>query len=129
MHAKEAFISVFCPKIQTKQDIYLTLIFLQISGQVDQSAGMLDEGVREKGYALLCVSEPRSDCKIKVIDEVHPCFQPTKCGSQSFLFFFLYLLSAKFETEVMKFEDIVLPNEKPDRIKFNISPGLYSIPS
>ena len=43
---------------------------MQVSGQVDQSAGMLDEEVREKGYALLCVSEPRSDCRIKVIDEV-----------------------------------------------------------
>jgi hypothetical protein len=31
---------------------------------------MLDESVRDKGYALLCVSEPRSDCRIRVIDEV-----------------------------------------------------------
>ncbi len=31
---------------------------------------MLDEGAKEKGYALLCVSEPQSDCRIRVIDEV-----------------------------------------------------------
>ena len=43
---------------------------LQVSGQVDQSAGMLDEGAKAKGYALLCVSEPQSDCRIRVIDEV-----------------------------------------------------------
>ena len=43
---------------------------LQVSGQVDQSAGMLDESAKAKGYALLCVSEPQSDCRIRVIDEV-----------------------------------------------------------
>ena len=48
--------------------------WLQVSGTVDQSAGMLDEDVRAKGYALLCVSEPRSDCKIKVIEEVSSIF-------------------------------------------------------
>ena len=42
----------------------------QVEGKVDQSAGMLDEEVKDKGYALLCVSEPVSDCKIRVIDEV-----------------------------------------------------------
>ena len=44
---------------------------VQVSGQLDQSAGMLDESVKDKGYALLCVSEPTTDCKIRVIDEVH----------------------------------------------------------
>lgn len=42
----------------------------QISGNVDQSAGMLDEEAKEKGYALMCVAEPQSDCRIKVIEEV-----------------------------------------------------------
>ncbi len=42
----------------------------QISGKVDQSAGMLDDGAREKGYALLCVSQPLSDCKVATISEV-----------------------------------------------------------
>ena len=37
---------------------------------MDQSAGMLDESVKEKGYALLCVSQPTSDCKIRTIEEV-----------------------------------------------------------
>ena len=46
--------------------------WLQVSGQVDQSAGMLDEGAKAKGYALLCVSEPQSNCRIRVIDEVCP---------------------------------------------------------
>ena len=45
-------------------------LFRQISGEVDQSAGMLDEGAREKGYALLCVAEPKSDCKVQTITEV-----------------------------------------------------------
>ena len=40
-----------------------------ISGSVDQSDGMLSEDVIERGYALLCVSYPKSDCEIKVIPE------------------------------------------------------------
>lgn len=43
---------------------------LQVSGEVDQSAGMLDESAKEKGYALMCVAEPLSDCRIRVIEEV-----------------------------------------------------------
>jgi hypothetical protein len=31
---------------------------------------MLSEDVQEKGYALLCVSLPQSDCKIRIIPEV-----------------------------------------------------------
>lgn len=37
---------------------------------MDQSGSMLSEDVAEKGYALLCVSQPMSDCKIKTIPEV-----------------------------------------------------------
>ncbi len=43
---------------------------MQISGDVDQSAGMLDDEAKEKGYALMCVAEPQSDCRIRVIEEV-----------------------------------------------------------
>ncbi|KAL0367403.1 UNVERIFIED_CONTAM: Ferredoxin C 1, chloroplastic [Sesamum radiatum] len=40
-----------------------------VSGNVDQSEGMLSDDVVERGYALLCVSYPRSDCHVKVIPE------------------------------------------------------------
>ena len=33
---------------------------------------MLDEEAKEKGYALMCVAEPQSDCRIRVIEEVCP---------------------------------------------------------
>ena len=31
---------------------------------------MLDEDVQEKGYALLCVAQPQSDCHVETIEEV-----------------------------------------------------------
>lgn len=40
-----------------------------ISGAVDQSEGMLSDDVVERGYSLLCVAYPRSDCHIKTIPE------------------------------------------------------------
>lgn len=43
---------------------------VQVSGQVDQRAGMLDDDAKEKGYTLLCVAEPLTDCRIKIITEV-----------------------------------------------------------
>ena len=43
---------------------------MQVFGRVDQSAGMLDDDAKEKGYTLLCVSEPQEDCKIATIEEV-----------------------------------------------------------
>jgi len=52
-----------------KMGVCMTCPAKLVSGQLDQSAGMLDESVKDKGYALLCVSEPKSDCKIRVIDE------------------------------------------------------------
>ncbi len=41
-----------------------------LSGKVDQSGSMLSEDVAEKGYALLCVAQPQSDCRVKTISEV-----------------------------------------------------------
>ncbi|KAL7210193.1 hypothetical protein ACSBR1_031703 [Camellia fascicularis] len=40
-----------------------------LNGTVDQSEGMLSDDVVERGYALLCVSYPRSDCQIRTIPE------------------------------------------------------------
>ncbi|XP_020588918.1 uncharacterized protein LOC110030516 [Phalaenopsis equestris] len=40
-----------------------------VSGTVDQSEGMLSEDVIARGYALLCVSYPLSDCVIRTIPE------------------------------------------------------------
>ncbi|XVF63105.1 hypothetical protein PTKIN_Ptkin09bG0062200 [Pterospermum kingtungense] len=40
-----------------------------LNGTVDQSEGMLSDDVVERGYALLCVSYPKSDCHIKTIPE------------------------------------------------------------
>ncbi|KAK8684837.1 hypothetical protein V6N13_040853 [Hibiscus sabdariffa] len=40
-----------------------------VSGTVDQSEGMLSDDVVERGFALLCVSYPTSDCRIKTIPE------------------------------------------------------------
>ncbi|XP_039037810.1 uncharacterized protein LOC120175199 [Hibiscus syriacus] len=40
-----------------------------VSGTVDQSEGMLSDDVVDSGFALLCVSYPTSDCRIKTIDE------------------------------------------------------------
>ncbi|KAL6770209.1 FDX4 [Auxenochlorella protothecoides x Auxenochlorella symbiontica] len=38
-------------------------------GDVDQEAGMLSEDVRSKGYALLCVSQPHGNVKVRIIPE------------------------------------------------------------
>jgi len=37
---------------------------------VDQSGAMISEDVAAKGYALLCVAQPTSDCKFQTIPEV-----------------------------------------------------------
>jgi hypothetical protein len=42
----------------------------QVSGKVDQSGSMLSEDVAAKGYALLCVAQPASDCRVTTITEV-----------------------------------------------------------
>lgn len=40
-----------------------------LGGKVDQSGSMLSDDVAQKGYALLCVSVPQSDCKIQTVEE------------------------------------------------------------
>jgi ferredoxin len=40
-----------------------------ISGEVDQSEGMLSDDVQEKGFTLMCIARPLSDCKILCIEE------------------------------------------------------------
>lgn len=55
---------------------------IQLSGSVDQSAGMLDEGAIEKGYVLTCVAEPRSDCVLAIIDE-DEILEEVLCSSES----------------------------------------------
>lgn len=41
-----------------------------LSGEVDQSAGMLNEDVKQKGYVLLCCAVPQGEgVKVQVIDE------------------------------------------------------------
>nr|AWK24089.1 chloroplast ferredoxin-4 [Chlamydomonas sp. UWO 241] len=40
-----------------------------VKGTVDQSGCMLSDDITEKGYALLCVAQPTSDCKIQTISE------------------------------------------------------------
>lgn len=40
-----------------------------VAGKVDQTDGMLSDDVVDRGYALMCVSYPRSDCHIKIIPE------------------------------------------------------------
>ncbi|XWS08969.1 hypothetical protein CRYUN_Cryun40dG0045600 [Craigia yunnanensis] len=40
-----------------------------LSGIVDKSEGMLSDDVVDRGYALLCVSYPTSDCHIMTIPE------------------------------------------------------------
>jgi ferredoxin len=47
-------------------------VVLQVSGTVDQSGSMLSDDVAEKGYALLCMAMPQSDCKIVTVTEVRP---------------------------------------------------------
>lgn len=78
------------PSQQPLIDSAVVCTHAQEAGQVDQSAGMLDDDVKEKGYALLCVSTPQSDCRIRTIEEarltqdseptdacMHPCKHPS----------------------------------------------------
>ena len=52
-----------------KMGVCMTCPARVTAGTVDQSAGMLDDEVQEKGYALMCVATPLEDCAIRVIQE------------------------------------------------------------
>uniref|UniRef100_A0A7S3XDS6 2Fe-2S ferredoxin-type domain-containing protein n=1 Tax=Picocystis salinarum TaxID=88271 RepID=A0A7S3XDS6_9CHLO len=52
-----------------KMGVCMTCPSRLVSGKVDQSAGMLSEDVIAQGYALLCVSSPETDCRVKIIEE------------------------------------------------------------
>nr|XP_043629537.1 ferredoxin C 1, chloroplastic-like [Erigeron canadensis] len=52
-----------------KLGVCMTCPAKMISGNVDQSEGMLSDDVIERGYSLLCVSYPKSDCVVKIIPE------------------------------------------------------------
>jgi ferredoxin len=52
-----------------KLGVCLTCPSKVISGQVDQTGSTLDESVQAEGYALTCMTFPRSDLVIRSIDE------------------------------------------------------------
>ncbi|XWS53983.1 hypothetical protein CRYUN_Cryun10bG0048400 [Craigia yunnanensis] len=52
-----------------KLGVCMTCLTKLLSGTVDQSEGTLSDDVVDRGYALLRVSYPRSDCHIKTIPE------------------------------------------------------------
>jgi ferredoxin len=52
-----------------KLGVCLTCPSRVVSGKVDQTEGTLDDSVTEQGYALTCITYPRSDCVIKSIEE------------------------------------------------------------
>lgn len=46
-----------------------TGVHVQTKGEVDQGAAMLSDDVRDKGYALMCMSTPMSDVVIQEVTE------------------------------------------------------------
>lgn len=52
-----------------KLGVCLTCPSKVVSGQVDQSEGTLDDSVTSQGFALTCITYPRSDCVIRSIEE------------------------------------------------------------
>lgn len=64
------FIMSACLQGLTTHLCLACLVALQLSGTVDQSGSMLSDDVAERGYTLLCMAQPQSDCKIATITEV-----------------------------------------------------------
>ena len=52
-----------------KLGVCLTCPSKVVKGVVDQTEGTLDDSVTSNGYALTCITYPRSDCIIRSIDE------------------------------------------------------------
>uniref|UniRef100_A0A7S3UW21 Ferredoxin n=1 Tax=Heterosigma akashiwo TaxID=2829 RepID=A0A7S3UW21_HETAK len=52
-----------------KLGVCLTCPSKVVSGEVDQSDGTLEDSVTAQGYALTCMTFPRSDCTIMSITE------------------------------------------------------------
>lgn len=52
-----------------KLGVCLTCPSKILSGEVDQAEGTLEDGVKEQGFALTCISYPRSDVLITSIEE------------------------------------------------------------
>ncbi|CAD7695699.1 unnamed protein product [Ostreobium quekettii] len=52
-----------------KMGVCMTCPAKLVEGEVDQSGAMMSEDVAEKGFALLCVAQPQTDCKIKTCSE------------------------------------------------------------
>ncbi len=48
---------------------------------MDQSGSMLSDDVAEKGYALLCMAMPQTDCKILTVSEVGSSMHAMICMS------------------------------------------------
>lgn len=52
-----------------KMGVCMTCPARVLSGELDQTQGMLDEDAQEKGFALMCVAYARGDVKLDLIDE------------------------------------------------------------
>jgi ferredoxin len=52
-----------------KLGVCLTCPSKVVSGKIDQTGSTLDDSVIERGFALTCMSFPRSDCVVKAIEE------------------------------------------------------------
>ena len=57
------------PVTSSSTDLWLCF-WLQTKGVVDQSGSMLSDDVAEKGYVLMCMAMPQSDCEIVTVTEV-----------------------------------------------------------
>ena len=50
-----------------KMGVCMTCPAKLVEGTVDQTEGMLSDDVADKGYVLLCVGKPTSDCSVRTV--------------------------------------------------------------